>query len=92
VSTDAGCGYDSLNISADGPGGPIGSPVDPNGIFDNYTQRDGNNSCLPFTNNGFRLDTGPGCWTTNHPQFEVRVSSGGGDDSRHDGHGEGHDD
>ncbi len=83
VSTDAGCGYDSLNVSTDGPGGPIGSPVDPNGIFDSFTQAV--DYCDPLLGTGFRLDTAPGCWTGYHPQFEVRVVSAGGDE-RHEGH------
>ena len=87
VSTAAGCGYDSLNISTDGPGGPIGSPVDPNGIFDSFTQAV--DYCNPLLGTGFRLDTAPGCWTGYHPQFEVRVGNGGDDN---DNHREGHDD
>lgn len=83
-TTSAGCGYDSLNISADGPGGPIGSPIDPDGIFDSFANA--GEYCVPALGLGFRQDTAPGCWTTNHPQFEVRVSSGHGE-----GH-EGHDD
>ncbi len=31
-SSSGGCGYDSLNVSADGNGGFIGSPIDPNGV------------------------------------------------------------
>jgi hypothetical protein len=98
-STSAGCGYDSLNISTDGPGGPIGSPVDPNGIFVSFTQA--LDYCRPSDGLGFRLDTTPctrdslgGPWTGYHPQFEVRVGSGGdGDDNHHDdNHREGHDD
>jgi len=79
-STAAGCGYDSLNVSIDGPGGPIGSPVDPNGIFVSFTQAV--DYCDPLLGTGFRLDTGPGCWTGLHPQFEVRVGAGGDDDDK----------
>ena len=104
-STPAGCGYDSLNISTDGPGGPIGSPVDPNGIFVSFTQV--LDYCNPSGGLGFRLDTIP-CsrnsaatpWTGFHPQFEVRVGSGHGagdddhrdDNHRDDNHRGGHDD
>lgn len=90
-TSSGGCGYDSLNVSTDGNGGPIGSPIDPNGIFDNFVIRDAGpngNSCTP--NPGFRLDTAPLCWTGYHPQFEVRVGGGGGDEN--DNHREGHDD
>lgn len=91
-TSSGGCGYDSLNISTDGPGGPIGSPVDPNGIFDSFTQAA--DYCNPLLGTGFRLDTAPACWTTYHPQFEVRVGGGGdghdGKDGDHE-HG-GHDD
>ena len=83
-SAAAGCGYDSLNISTDGPGGPIGSPVDPNGIFVSFTQAA--DYCDPLLGTGFRLDRGPGCWTGLHPQFEVRVVSGDRDDNHHEGH------
>ncbi len=63
--SSAGCGYDSLNVSTDGNGGPIGSPVDPNGIFASFTSA--GEYCSRGT--GFRLDTP--CWTGQHPQFEV---------------------
>jgi len=89
-TSSGGCGYDSLNVSADGTGGPIGSPVDPNSVFDSFTQAV--DYCNPALGIGFRIDTGcvPGPitgWNLNHPQFEVRV--GNGDD---DNHREGHDD
>ena len=75
------CGYDSLNVSSDGVGGPIGSPVDPNSVFDSFTQVV--DYCLPL-GLGFRIDTGcvPGPitgWNLYHPQFEVRVVSGEGE-------------
>jgi hypothetical protein len=74
-ASSGGCGYDSLNVSTDGPGGPIGSPYDKDGIFDSFTQA--NDYCDPLLGTGFRLDTAPGCWTIYHPQFEVRVQAGG---------------
>jgi hypothetical protein len=74
-TSPGGCGYDSLNVSTDGNGGPVGSPVDPNGIFDSFTQAA--DYCVP-AGTGFRLDTAPGCWTGFHPQFEVFVTSGRG--------------
>jgi hypothetical protein len=80
-TSSGGCGYDSLNISAEGPGGPVGSPIDPNGIFDNFAIVTAQNYCPGATTTGFRLDTSPGCWTVNHPQLEVRVASGEGRDS-----------
>jgi hypothetical protein len=76
-TSSGGCGYDSLNVSTDGAGGPIGSPVDQNGIFDSFTQA--GDYCIPSLGTGFRLDTG--CWTIYHPQFEVRVQVG--DDDKH---------
>jgi hypothetical protein len=86
--SSGGCIYDSLNVSADGTGGPIGSPIDPNSVFDSFTQA--LDYCLPL-GLGFRIDTGcvPGPvtgWNLNHPQFEVRVGSGGGDDNHREGH------
>jgi hypothetical protein len=92
-TSSGGCGYDSLNVSADGTGGPIGSPVDPNSVFDSFTQAA--DYCNPLLGIGFRIDSGcvPGPitgWNLNHPQFEVRVGGGGGDDN--DNHREGHDD
>ena len=86
------CGYDSLNVSADGPGGPIGSPVDPNSVFDSFTQAV--DYCNPLLGLGFRVDTGcppgPNGWTLNHPQFEVRVGGGdgNGDNDEHGRHDE----
>ena len=86
--SSGGCGYDSLNVSADGIGGPIGSPVDPNSVFDSY--KVASQYCNPLLGIGFRIDTGcvPGPvtgWNLNHPQFEVRVG-GGGDDNQQEGH------
>ena len=88
-TSSGGCGYDSLNVSADGPGGPIGSPVDPNSVFDSFTQAI--DYCNPLLGTGFRIDSGcppgPTGWTFNHPQFEVRAAIGGdGDGHGHDGH------
>ena len=69
-TSSGGCGYDSLNVSTDGPGGLVGSVYDPNGIF-------WNTSYQPFLCSGtagvFGLDTGTNCWTGYHPQFEVRA-------------------
>jgi hypothetical protein len=86
--SSGGCGYDSLNVSADGPGGPIGSPVDPNSVFDSYAPPFVANYCNPALGYGFRIDSGcppgPAGWTLNHPQFEVRVGGGGGGEGRDD--------
>ena len=72
-TSPGGCGYDSLNVSTDGPGGLIGSPYDPSGIFWNTSTPanycDGGAGGLIF-----RLDTP--CWTGYHPQFEVRAQVG----------------
>ena len=64
-----GCGYDSLNVSAWGNGGFVGSNVDPNGVFVNfgdpyfYCNGTGNGS------NALQLDTP--CWTGYHPEIDV---------------------
>ena len=88
-TSSGGCGYDSLNVSTDGPGGLIGSVFDPNGIFDSFTVPA--EYCVPALGIGFRLDTP--CWTGYHPQFEVRAQVGNnGHDNGHDNrHDNGHD-
>jgi hypothetical protein len=64
-----GCGYDALNVSADGTGAFVGSNVDPNGVFVNfgdpyfYCNGAGNGS------NSLQLDTP--CWTDYHPEIEI---------------------
>lgn len=78
-----GCGYDSLNVGADGNGGPIGSVLDPNGVFIDYSNPA--NYCDPTQGGGFRLDTStnPKCsWAGFHPQIRVTVGGGGDDDHR----------
>jgi hypothetical protein len=69
--TSAGCPYDSLNISTDTQAGVfVGGPLDPNGIFVNYTLP--NNSCTGTIATGTLVDdTAPACWTGNHPQIEI---------------------
>jgi hypothetical protein len=68
-----GCGYDALNVSANGIGGFVGSNVDPNGVFDNfgnpyfYCNGIGNGS------GGLQLDTP--CWTDYHPEIEVTAKN-----------------
>jgi hypothetical protein len=64
--SSGGCGYDSLNVSADGNGGFVGGNVDPNGVFVNF----GNTSfyCAGM-GSGFQLDTP--CWTGFHPEIKV---------------------
>lgn len=79
-TSSGGCGYDSLNVSSDGNGGPVGSPIDPNGVFDNFALP--SQYCVPTTTSSFRQDTAPACWTGFHPQFEVRIATGDGDDRR----------
>jgi hypothetical protein len=93
-TSSGGCGYDSLNVSTDGPGGLVGSVYDPNGIFWNTS----NQSFLCSGTAGvFGLDTGPGTcgWgpstaepNGSHPQFEVRAGVG---DEGVRGHDPGHD-
>jgi hypothetical protein len=70
-TSSGGCPYDSLNVSSDGPGGRIGSPIDPNGIFVNYYSP--SSYCQPhvYTGNNMQLDNTAGCWAGFHPQIEV---------------------
>jgi hypothetical protein len=77
------CGYDSLNVGASGNGGPIGSALDVNGAFLNYSVA--SQYCDPTQGTGFRLDTGPNCWTGFHPQIKVTVGGGGDDGDHRDG-------
>jgi hypothetical protein len=72
-ATTEGCFYDSLNISTDSNSGfyqAIGSVLDVDGIFFNYTLP--NASCTGSAIIGeFGLDAGPGCWTGYHPEIQV---------------------
>jgi hypothetical protein len=70
-TSSGGCPYDSLNISADGSGGLIGSVIDPNGIFVNYAIP--SQYCQPhvYTGNVMQLDNSNGCWTGFHPQIRI---------------------
>jgi hypothetical protein len=77
--SSGGCGYDSLNVSADGPGAQgTGSPLDPNGVqvyFTNpyfYCNSAGGNG-----SNALQDDTP--CWTQYHPW--IKVSGAGGSPS-----------
>ena len=75
-STSAGCPYDSLNIGTDGDGpagllGGVGSVLDTNSIFVNYTSSA--NACSGNTVTG-ALAIDYGCWTGNHPLIEVRAN------------------
>ena len=68
-----GCAYDSLNVSASGNGGPVGSVIDADGEF-LYAQAGFYcNNTLPA--NEFRYDPSspPDCWTGYHPQIAVRL-------------------
>src|SRR6202163_41016 len=78
-TSSGGCGYDSLNVSAEGNGGPVGSPIDPNGVFDSFTNLA--EYCPGTTSRGFHIDTP--CWTGYHPQLEVRVASGDAENRGH---------
>jgi hypothetical protein len=75
--SSAGCPYDSLNISTDTTDGVfqfVGLPLDPNGIFVNYTLP--NNSCTGSIQTGTLVDdTAPGCWVGFHPEFQVNADS-----------------
>jgi hypothetical protein len=73
-TSSGGCGYDALNVSADGPGGTTGSPMDPNGVqvyFTNpgfYCNGAGNGT------NGLQDDTP--CWTQYHPWIKITGQGG----------------
>jgi hypothetical protein len=81
-STSAGCGYDSLNVGSDGNGGPVGSVLDPNGIFVSYQLT--SNYCDGGTNGQttLRLDSSPtSCgWAGFHPQIQVTIDKHDKDD------------
>jgi hypothetical protein len=72
-STTQGCPYDALNISVDGNGptgitNGIGSLLDYNGIFVNYTL--GAEACPGNTVTGTLALDSP-CWTGYHPQIAI---------------------
>jgi hypothetical protein len=76
--SSGGCGYDSLNVSADGPGGAgngDGTPIDPNGVqvyFTNpyfYCNSAGGNG-----SNALQDDTP--CWSMYHPGIEITGTGG----------------
>jgi len=68
-TSSGGCGYDSLNVSADGDGGFVGSNVEPNGVFVNF----GNPSFYcSGSGSGLILDTP--CWTGFHPEILVNAT------------------
>jgi hypothetical protein len=67
--SSGGCGYDSLNVSADGDGGFVGNNLDPNGVFVNFG--DPNFYCSG-SGSGLILDTP--CWTGYHPEIQVTAS------------------
>jgi hypothetical protein len=70
-TSSGGCPYDSLNVSTDGAGAKIGSVIDPNGIFINYTSPA--SYCPPHVDQGnvMQLDNANGCWAGFHPQIAV---------------------
>lgn len=68
-TSPGGCGYDALNVSADGNGGFIGSNADLNGVFVNYG--DPSFYCTG-SGSGLILDTP--CWTGFHPEIQVNAS------------------
>jgi hypothetical protein len=67
------CPYDSLNISADGPGAIVGQNIDPTSIFANWILP--GNSCDGVVGI-MQADIG-GCWAANHPQIEVDTAPSG---------------
>jgi hypothetical protein len=71
-TSSGGCGYDGLNVSADGNGGPIGSPIDPNGVQVYYTNSSDytNYGCTTYNPN-YTVQDSSGCWAGYHPDIEV---------------------
>ncbi len=83
-ATTAGCPYDSLNISTDSNGGnykAIGSVLDPNSIFLNYTLP--NNSCSGTALTGLALDAG--CWAGYHPMIQILTNKKENEHENHHG-------
>ena len=70
-TSSGGCPYDSLNVSTDGPGGLVGSVIDPNGIFINYTSPSSYCPGHVYQGDNIQLDTGESCWAGYHPQIEM---------------------
>jgi hypothetical protein len=86
--TTPGCFYDSLNVSTDDNNGyfrAIGSVLDVDGIFFNYTNA--GNSCNGAATTGvFGLDAAPGCWTGYHPEIQVTARKNDGEKVYKHGH------
>lgn len=73
-STIQGCPYDSLNIGAAGSVPSTGKSLDPNGVFITYAFS--NLGCVTPNPTGILFDdTAPGCWTVNHPLFQIVATS-----------------
>jgi hypothetical protein len=68
-TSPGGCGYDSLNVSADGDGGFVGSNVDPNGVFVNF-----GDPSFYCSGSGSGLILDSPCWTGYHPEIQVNAS------------------
>ena len=60
-----------INVSTDGPGGLVGSVIDTNGIFINYTFPTSYCPGHVYQGNFMQLDNADGCWAGFHPQIEV---------------------
>jgi hypothetical protein len=71
-SGPGGCGYDGLNVAADGNGGPTGSPIDANGVQVYYTSQGDYTSggCTGY-NSRYTLQDSYPCWTGYHPEISV---------------------
>ena len=70
-----GCGYDSLNVAADGNGGvdnSQGSAIDPNGVQIDYSNTSNytNFGCTTYNSNYTLQDSSP-CWTGYHPDITI---------------------
>ncbi|MFY9719313.1 MAG: hypothetical protein WAK16_06655 [Candidatus Cybelea sp.] len=68
-TSPGGCGYDSLNVSADGDGGFVGTNVDPNGVFVNF-----GDPAFYCSGSGTGLILDSPCWTGYHPEIQVNAS------------------
>jgi hypothetical protein len=75
-TSSGGCGYDSLNVSAYGDGGFIGTPIDFNGVQVYFTDAGFYCNGQP-ENPNYTLQDDYSCWTGYHPQIEVYGTGGG---------------
>jgi hypothetical protein len=72
----AGCGYDALNVSANGPGATSsGSPIDPSGVQVYFTYPGFYCNSNGGNGSGALQDDTP-CWAQNHPWIKITGTAG----------------